>query len=121
MGKLKAIDSKISNWIGVWWHPDIAMFTSASINIAELRKYKGNVRVCLRKNKAYQSGTNRPNYVLCIRDSQSAEGECIELFDDSEEIERKYTREEVRRVLCGACEDGRRGYSPEDLIIEDYV
>ena len=35
--------------------------------------------------------------------------------------ERKYTREEVERVMIGACEDGRRGYCPYDLIIEDYV
>lgn len=32
-----------------------------------------------------------------------------------------YTEDEVRICIIGACEDGRNGYFPSDLLIQDYV
>ena len=44
--------------------------------------------------------------------------EDLETFADEHDL---YTEGEVRRVISGACEDGKRGYYPGDLLISDYV
>lgn len=125
MGKLEAVDGKISNWIGLWWHPEINCFTSPAINLSELKNFKGVVRLYMRKNKFFKDGLNgRPNYNFCLRDVSSEKTILLEMDDIEREVdddERLYTREEVERVKRGACMDGQRGYYPGDCIIEDYI
>lgn len=40
---------------------------------------------------------------------------------EPEDNERKYSYEEVKRVMHGACRDGAYGYDEYDLLIEDYI
>lgn len=121
MGRLEPIDGKCSTWEGLWWHPETNSFTSASLSLSDLRKYKGAVRLIVRKNKYYNGGENgRPNYKFCLRDV-ARDGKQWPVADIDEEGERLYTREEVETVKYGACLDGQRGFDPGDLLIEDYV
>lgn len=138
MAKLEPIDKKQTNWVGLWYHPEYGGYSSAVISLAELRKFKGMVRVYVRKNKFYKGGTNgRPNYNFCIKDANSKTFVELEVEDEPEELkcakedengewytnegERLYTESEVEEVKAGACYDGQRGYYPGDLLISDYV
>lgn len=134
--KLEPFDHKQSNWVGLWYHPESGGYSSACISLADLRKFKGNVRVYMRKNKFYERGSNRPNYCFCIKDAHSSTFAEIGVEDDT--AERLYTEEELQdairkatedmytysdleRVMNGAVEDGRRGYGVGDVIVEDYI
>ena len=137
MGKLETIEGKTTNWNGLWWHPEYCGFSSAVISLAELKKFKGKVRLFVRKNKYFNGGINgRPNYVFCLKDSSADVFHNIEVEDDEEQYakydaendvwrtntgNRLYTYEEVRQVKYGACMDGKDGYDPGDLLVEDYV
>ena len=122
MGRLEPIDGKCTSWEGLWWHPETNSFTSASLSLADLRKFKGSVRLIVRKNRYFNGGENgRPNYKFCLRDV-AHDGKLWEVEEiDEDDDERLYTREEVERVKYGACLDGQRGLSPGDILIEDFV
>lgn len=122
-----------SDWIGLWWHPEYNGFSSAIINLAQLKKFKGTVRILVRKNKYFNNGeNNRPNYRLCIKDSSSPTFCDLGVVEDEDATgeddwryapdgQYLYTEEEVRRVMHGACRDGQGGYDPFDLLISDYL
>lgn len=128
MGKLESFAGMCTNTVGLWWHPETCCFSSETINLADLRKFKGVVRFYVRKNKFFNKGeNNRPNYVLWMRDANGEKAAMMEAVIEDEAVyrtkdgERLYTREEVNRVKVGACEDGQDGYCPGDLLIEDYI
>lgn len=120
---MDTFDRKQTNWEGLWYQKNGQYFQSVAIDISELKKFKGVVRLFVRKNKFYNNGENgRPNYVFCIRDAKSDLAEDIEIEDiKGTNNERLYTEEEVRRCIHGACRDGRNGYDPYDLLISDYI
>lgn len=68
---LEAFDGKKTNWEGLWYQPGTNFYMSYAINLATLRKFKGNVRIVMRKNKFFKKGSNCPNYQFCICDSKS--------------------------------------------------
>ena len=85
MSKLQVIDGKQTNWEGLWWHPEYNGFSSATISLSELRKFKGNVRLYVRKNMFFNKGENgRPNYRFCLKDSDSPTFRTLEIEDDDE-------------------------------------
>ena len=57
--KLEVIDGKATNWGGLWWQPDSMYFTSQTISLSELRKFKGCVRLVVKKNKFYKKSNAR--------------------------------------------------------------
>ena len=72
MSKLEAIDYKRTNYGGLWWHPEYNAYSSQALSLAELRKFKGSVRLIVRKNKYFNNGQNsRPNYQFCLVDAKS--------------------------------------------------
>lgn len=82
MGNLEPFDSKQTKWEGLWWHPEYCGFSSAIINLADLRKFKGNVRLYVRKNKFFNNGENdRPNYHFCIKDANADIFNSLEIED----------------------------------------
>lgn len=84
--KLEVIDGKTSNWQGLWWHPEYNGFSSAVIDLSQLRKFKGKVRLYIRKNKFYKGGENgRPNYNFCIKDADSDIFKILEIEDEIRE------------------------------------
>ena len=134
--KLQAFDKKQTNWMGLWWHPEWNGFYSGVIDLSELRKFKGKVRMCVRKNKYYNGGeNNRPNYCFGLKEADADVFKLLEVIDDDMEYatkddsgcwhtsngERLYTYDEVRFVKNRACVDGHQGYPPEELLVEDYA
>lgn len=87
--KLEVIDGKATNWGGLWWQPDSLYFTSQTISLSELRKFKGCVRLVVKKNKFYNNGENgRPNYVFLFRDAKSENPFTLEVTDETvDEVE----------------------------------
>ena len=136
--KLEVFDGKTTTWEGLWWHPEYQGFSSACISLSELRKFKGKVRLYVRKNKYFNKGENgRPNYHFCLKDANSEIFHTLEVEDEEAEDdpvpyyengyyydehgERLYTYDEVQRAINGAVEDGHAGYRCGDVIVSDYV
>lgn len=82
---MEVFDGKKTKWEGLWWHPESNNFSSAAINLAQLRKFKGNVRIIVKKNRFFNDGENgRPNYVFMIVDSNSDKAKELEIRDEDE-------------------------------------
>ena len=122
MGKLEPIARHSTNWEGLWYHPEINGFTSSVIDLADLRKFKGKVRLYVRKNKFYNGGENgRPNYKFCLKDASSNTFKTLTVEEDEEDEDEEtvYTRDEVLSIIHGVVRDAQNGYT--DLLPEDYV
>lgn len=123
MSKLKPFEKKSTSWQGLWWHPEYAGFSSTVISLADLRQFKGNVRLYVRKNKLYEKGSNRPNYCFCLKDADAKIFHLLDVQDSEEEYDgRLYTEEEVRKIINGVVADVKYGIGdPCDLLPSDYV
>lgn len=128
MGKLEPFEKKQTKWEGLWWHPEYNGFSSAAISLAELRKFKGNVRLYVRKNKFYNGGENgRPNYLFSLKDANAKVFHLLEIEDSDEDDDvyrdndgnRLYTEEEVWQVIHGM--EIEHGLSYGNNLISDYV
>ena len=83
MAKLETIERKQTSWAGLWWHPEYSGFSSEALDLSQLRKFKGKVRLYMRKNAYYNNGENgRPNYCFCLKDSNSEAFNQLEVEDD---------------------------------------
>ena len=119
--QLEAFDRKQTNWGGLWFHSEYNGFSSEAINLAELRKFKGKVRLYVRKNKFFNNGENgRPNYCFCLKDADSETFWTPEIEED-EEHERTFTRSEVQEIInkvaCYVGGDGEYGMH----LVEDFI
>ena len=137
MGRLEPIDGKQTKWDGLWWHPEYNGFSSATISLSDLRKFKGNVRLYVRKNKWFNGGENgRPNYFFCMKDANSEVFHLLEVEDEKrtcyysdddecyydEEGNRLYTGGEVRSIINGTVADVQYGITdPYDILPSDFV
>lgn len=136
MGKLEVFDKKQTKWEGLWWHPEYAGFSSATLNLSKLKQFKGSVRLYVRKNKFFNNGENgRPNYCFCIKDSDSEIFKTIEVekerycYYDSEtecyyneEGNRLYTEDDCRTIINGTVRDVEYGiHDPYDILVSDFV
>ena len=127
MGKLEPFETKMTKWLGLWWHPEINAFTSEVLSLSDIRKFKGNVRLQVRKNKFYNNGENgRPNYCFTIRDAKSEVFQELEVVDDEQpdyqtdkDGNRLYTEDEMWRVIHGM--EIEHGLSYGDNLISDYI
>lgn len=123
MGKLVSIEGKQTKWEGLWWHPENNSFFSASLSLADIRKFKGNVRLYVRKNKYFNGGENgRPNYLFCFKDSQSDNARELNI-EGNDETEKKasFTYDEmqdlINRVAC--CAGGESEYN--EWLVSDFT
>jgi formylmethanofuran dehydrogenase subunit E len=108
---METFEKKQTKWEGLWWHPEYNGFSSASINLAKLKAFKGNVRLYVRKNKYFNGGENgRPNYMFSIKDANS------DIFKevDVEEVE------ESEEDQKGRWEYNHIGYIPGGGLTEWY-
>lgn len=119
MGKLEPFEGKTTSWCGLWWHPEYCGFSSEAISLADIKKFKGKVRLYVRKNKFYNKGENgRPNYCFCLKDANAEVFHLLEVKNDkdlqeTERDERLFTYDEVQeivnRVACYVGGDGCYG------------
>lgn len=137
--KLQTIDNKRTMWGGLWWHPEYNGFSSQCIDLAQIRKFKGKVRLYVRKNKFYNKGeNNRPNYKWCLQDADAGVFDMLDVEDiesvsgfsynkdgeyRDEDGNRLFTRQECRTMIDGAFYDGynRVISDPWDILPEDFV
>lgn len=120
MSKMQTFDKKQTDWQGLWWHPEYANFSSAALSFAQLRKFKGRVRMIVRKNKFYNSGqNNRPNYLFCLADSAAEDGVDLKVVDmpgaSADLIDRKLAARMVAEATYYGIEEWRFAtYSIDD-------
>lgn len=123
MMKSEAFDNKKTETIGLWRQPGTATYMSMAISLAQIKKYKGKVRIFVRRNKFYKKDSNRPNYVLWLCDSDSENCEEFEVIDadENEDMIAVFTREDVRKIINGAYDDCKYGHDPYDTLPEDFA
>ena len=123
--KLEAFDNMATNWEGLWWHPEYNGYSSAVIDLSVLKKFKGKVRLYVRKNKYYNNGENgRPNYNFCIKDAESEVFRTVDVEEDDDTPRdrsgnRLYTEDEVYQVIHGM--ESEYGLSYGNNLISDYI
>ena len=126
-----------SKYEGLWYHPETHGMISNVISLGTLKKFKGNVRVYVRKNKFYEKDSNRPNYVFSIKEVSSpvfknleveaerAPDKYAEMNDDgywyTSDGERLFTRDEVQYAIDRASDDGARGFTSGNNLVSDYL
>lgn len=110
--KLESIEKKMTSWEGLWWHPECRSFYSKPFDLESLKKFKGNVRIFVKKNKYFNNGKNgRPNYLFSIQ-SLNADGILQSEAEETgqEDAESRFTYDEVQEIINKvACEIGGRG------------
>lgn len=90
MGKQTPIDGKGTDWEGLWWHPEKSVFTSAAIDLSDLKKFKGKVRLYVKENKFYNDGENglpRYNFRLVQEGDEPQEDPGYFSDEEFEELE----------------------------------
>lgn len=112
--QLEAFDRKQTNWGGLWFHSEYNGFSSEVINLAELRKFKGKVRLYVRKNKFFNNGENgRPNYCFCLKDADSETFWTPEIEED-DSVFRKI--EKLKEVMQEGNLNGDRMMLPSESV-----
>ena len=111
MGKLEPIENKRTAWQGLWFDHSTNRYSSAAFNLSDLKKFKGSVRLIIRKNKFYENGKNgRPNYVFMLIDSKAEDAKVLE-FEDIQKEEQPTPWHDVwdesktykTGFICGNC------------------
>ena len=125
--KLESFDSKQTKWEGLWWHAEYNGFSSAVIDLSTLRKFKGKVRLYVRKNKFYNNGENgRPNYCFCLKDADADVFHTLKVEEDDDEVvptdkdgNRLYTKDEVEHIM--RCMESEYNLEYGNNLISDYI
>lgn len=105
MGKCEPFDQKRTKWQGLWYHPESHSFSSTTLSLADIKKFKGNIRLIVKKNKFYEQGSSKPNYVFMLVDSDNVKFSPWEVEDE----EKVYTEEEVTSIIKGVISDCESG------------
>jgi len=120
MGKLEPIEGKQTAWCGLWWHPEYNGFSSEVLSLADLRKFKGKVRLYVRKNRMYEGGKNgRPNYCFTLRDANAEVFNALEVedYEDKKLFSRKELQDLINKVACYV--GGECWFN--ECLVKDYV
>ena len=120
MARLQSSTDKRTNWAGLWYNPASHQYISQTTSLAQIRQFKGNVRLIVRKNKFHKPCNNTPQYQICICDSHSPEARnTLEMQDIAEYEDREMidvdTAIDIARSLLSDLESG---YSMDDLTVE---
>lgn len=116
--KLEVFNQKKTSPIGLWWHPEHLCFSSPVISLSKLKEFKGNVRILVRKNRFYQAGMRRPNYLLSIADSKMVPGENLEVETIEDNGTVYLRKDDALSIARQALRDLEYGYSYDDLSSE---
>ena len=115
---MEVFDGKQTRWEGLWWHPEYNGFSSSAISLSDLRKFKGNVRLYVRKNKFYHNGENgRPNYCFSIKSADSPTFKTLEVEEDTAVDHDKIINELAEILRQG----NNNGYGMPVLPSESYA
>ena len=133
---LEVFDNKRTDWLGLWYHKESLSYSSQAINLSALRKFKGNIRLYVKKNKYYEKDSGRPNYVFIIADANGerfTEPSVVDddygywvngsenngLLADGVDLDDEYVSlEDAVKIAQGLVDDCVFGYSQDDLCVE---
>lgn len=122
MTKCKSFDKKTTSSIGIWWDNHANNFKSNVINLSVFKSFKGNARIIMMKNKFYEKGSDKPNYIAYITDAKSVDAKNIDVvyFCNDDEIQ-VFTRDQVKDIIRGTARDVRYGIDESDILPEDFA
>lgn len=78
MAKLETFDRKTSAWQGMWKNGK-GYYASARLNLSDLRKYKGAIRIQMYDNKYYVPKGNKPKFCFRITDANEVDARTLEI------------------------------------------
>ena len=122
--------SEKTKWEGLWYQKE-GVYAGKVIKKADIPKY---AKLIVRYNKYYSKDSNKPKFVYCFANGDSANAITMEVnsetFQDSEimanriaeleeQISNMYTHEQVQYAINMASEDAINGYT--DNIVSDYL
>lgn len=128
MDVFEKIDGMESNYEGLWYHNENHNYTSAIIDLEQLKKFKGKVQIVMFKNRFHTKENGKPNFIFKIVDKKLEAKREISFskakydFDGTyrdENGNKLFTYDEVNFCVQGATRDAINGYT--DNIVEDYV
>lgn len=128
MDAFEKIDGMESNYEGLWYHNENHNYTSAIIDLEQLKKFKGKVQIVMFKNRFHTKENGKPNFIFKIVDKKLEAkrklsfNKATEDFDGTyrdENGNKLFTYDEVDFCVKGATRDAINGYT--DNIVEDYV
>ena len=89
--KMEKFSDCHTRWEGLWYHKEMHNYTSASLNLASLKGFKGTCRVRMIKN--LKKGERQPNYLFTISSVDEDE-------NDVDEIEIQQGNGDDQQKLC---------------------
>ena len=112
-----------TNWEGLWYHPESHSYSSAVLNLAALKDFKGCCRMKVIKNRFKKKGDNKPNYLFTIAsvDKDADDIQPVGIKNDEEMFTYSEVYRLIRRCIDESYSDFKSGYSNHDLIPEDYL
>lgn len=128
MDVFEKIDGMESNYEGLLYHKDSHIYTSAIIDLEQLKKLKGKVQIVMFKNRFHTKENGKPNYIFKIVDKKLEAKRELSFNKATKDIDGTYrdkygqklfTYDEVDFCVQGATRDAINGYT--DNIVEDYV
>lgn len=109
MGRCEPFEQKRTKWQGLWYHPESYSFSSTTLSLADIKKFKGKVRLIVKKNKFFEKDSSKPNYVFMLVDSNNEKYSPWEVENE----EKVYTEEELTSIIRGVISDCESGNCDE--------
>ena len=127
MAKLETFDKKTSAWQGMWKNGK-GYYASARLNLSDLRKYNGAIRIQMFNNKYYVPKGNKPKFCFRIIDADTVDAKTLEIEEYREAMSAKYAGlkgaepmvplQKAIDIARGLIHDHEYGYSVDDLVVE---
>ena len=125
MAKKIDFTGKRTEWLGIWYNPQSHVYLSEVINLAQLRDYKGSIRMVMRHNRFYEKHSNRPNFQIMLCDSKSLDEPHEVAVEEILEKSKTYDDgtlyvpiEDAARIARVAVDRIEYGCSADDVIAE---
>ena len=95
-----------TRWEGLWYHPESHNYTSAALNLASLKGFKGTCRLRMYKN--LKKGDNQPTYLFTISSTSEDEVEELEIQRNEHEPSLEDKVAELKEIMRRGSINGNR-------------
>lgn len=131
----KFVENERSERLGLWYSKEWDKCYSQVLDVKDLIKYKGPIRIVMTRNKFKEGKEDRPSYVFWITGTNDIEPKQQILLENKEDTNlafrdedghfrkidgtRLFELEEVQHVLNQNVNDVQAGYV--DNLVKDYI
>ena len=95
-----------TRWEGLWYHPENHNYTSAALNLASLKGFKGTCRLRMYKN--FKKGDTQPTYLFTISSTSEDDVEKLEIRHSEHESSLADKVAELKEIMRQGSINGNR-------------